>query len=69
MVKRSAKEKLNKLLESGLVDFKSNSWFNIARCSKELELPIEDPIGYMEYFKKLDQLRNTNWREIFPELA
>jgi radical SAM protein with 4Fe4S-binding SPASM domain len=69
LVKRSAKEKLNKLLESGLVDFKSNSWFNIARCSKELELPIEDPIGYMEYFKELDQLRNTNWREIFPELA
>lgn len=69
LVKRSAKEKLNKLLESGLVDFKSNSWFNIARCSKELELPIEDPVGYMEYFTKLDQLRNTNWREIFPELT
>jgi molybdenum cofactor biosynthesis enzyme MoaA len=69
LVKRSAKEKLNKLLESGLVDFKSNSWFNVARCIKELELPIEDPIGYMEYFKELDQLRNTNWRKIFPELA
>lgn len=68
LIKQQAKEKLNKLLESGLIDFKSNTWFNIARCSRELELHPEDSAGYIEYFEKLDQLRDTNWREVFPEL-
>lgn len=69
LVKQQAKQKLNKLLESGLIDFKSNAWFNIARCNNELDLSPEDSTGYIKYFEELDQLRNTNWREIFPELV
>jgi molybdenum cofactor biosynthesis enzyme MoaA len=64
-----AKEKLTKLLESGLITSKSNAWYNIARCLKELELPPEDPVGYIKYFDNLDQLRGTNWRSTFPELT
>ena len=60
--------RLKKLLASGLVTPQSNSYYNILRCQTELQLPVEDDIGYIEYFDQLDQLRNTNWRNIFSEL-
>jgi radical SAM protein with 4Fe4S-binding SPASM domain len=68
-VKESAKEKLSKLLDSNLIKHKSNSWYNIARCAQELEMPSEDSSGYASYFNRLDQLRGTNWRHVFPELV
>jgi molybdenum cofactor biosynthesis enzyme MoaA len=68
-VKLQALQKLNDLLESGIISDKSNSYYNIARCAKELEHDIDDPIGYQNYFDSLDSLRNTNWRSVFTELV
>jgi hypothetical protein len=52
-----------------LIQEKSNAWYNIARCRQELEIAESDPSGYVKYFDRLDQLRGTNWRQVFPELA
>jgi MoaA/NifB/PqqE/SkfB family radical SAM enzyme len=60
--------RLEKLLASGLVTPQSNSYYNILRCQAELQLPADDNTGYIKYFDHLDQLRNTNWRNIFSEL-
>jgi hypothetical protein len=68
-VKQSAKTKLLMLLESGIIDKRSNAWYNIARCVKQLDLSADAPHGYANYFDNLDQLRGTNWRNTFPELA
>ena len=68
-LKQQATEQLDRLLESGLVNPKSNAWYNIARCRQELEIAESDPSGYVKYFDHLDQLRGTNWRQVFPELA
>ena len=68
-LKKQARERLNALLATGLVEHKSNSYYNIARCLRELDLPADDTQGYQDYFDRLDQIRNTNWRQIFPELV
>lgn len=68
-VKQQAKIKLTKLLDSGMIQSKSNAWYNIARCAKELDLPANTVDGYAKYFDHLDRLRGTNWRETFPELV
>jgi hypothetical protein len=60
--------RLEKLLASGLVTPQSNSYYNILRCRRELQLAADDDTGYVEYFDQLDHLRNTNWRNIFSEL-
>lgn len=52
-----------------IVSKNSNSYYNIARCQKELDKPVEDSSGYINYFDHLDQLRGTNWRTVFPELV
>ena len=66
-VKQQSLTRMKQLLDSGLIVTGSNSWYNIARCQKELELPAESK-EYKTYFDKLDQLRNTDWRTLFPEL-
>jgi hypothetical protein len=68
-IKKQSQKQLDMLLASGLIEEKSNAWYNIARCSQELEITEVDPSGYVEYFDHLDQLRGTNWRQIFPELV
>ena len=68
-IKQQARTQINQLLTSGLIEDKSNTWYNIARCTQELEISESDPSGYVEYFNHLDQLRGTNWRQTFPELA
>ena len=68
VLKNIAKEKLQKLLDKKLIADNSNAYYNIARCQQELDAPIEDALGYVNYFEKLDSMRNTDWREIFPEL-
>lgn len=68
-LKASTLDRLQKLLGSGLIEFKSNSYYNILRCQDELERPIEDPMGYVRYFDNLDRLRGTDWRKIFVELV
>lgn len=68
-VKQQALVKLKELLDSGLISEKSNTWYNIARCDRELKNHNGDHTGYAKYFDKLDQLRGTNWRKVFPELA
>ena len=68
-VKQQAAQRLDQLLNSNLIDPKSNSWYNIARCSKELEHPDRDPQGYVDYFDSLDRMRGTQWQSIFTELA
>jgi len=68
-LKQQAQEQLDRLLASGLIEEKSNVWYNIARCSRELEIAESNPVGYAEYFDRLDQLRGTNWRQVFPELV
>ena len=68
-LKQQAQEQLNRLLASGVIEEKSNVWYNIARCSRELEIAESNPAGYTEYFDRLDQLRGTNWRQVFPELV
>jgi len=67
-VKDFAKKELQSLLESGLIKEKSNEYYNIARCNKELDTPLEDAEGYKIYFDQLDQKRGTNWRNIYKEL-
>jgi len=68
-LKEKTLARLEKLLSSGLVTPKSNSYYNILRCQQELQSPIEDNTGYIKYFDQLDHLRNTNWRNIFSELT
>jgi MoaA/NifB/PqqE/SkfB family radical SAM enzyme len=68
-IKQLARTQINQLLTSGLIENKSNSWYNIARCTQELETVESDPSGYVKYFDHLDQLRGTNWRQVFPELV
>jgi radical SAM protein with 4Fe4S-binding SPASM domain len=68
-IKQLAYTQIHQLLTSGLIEEKSNTWYNIARCTQELETTGSDPSGYVEYFNHLDQLRGTNWRQAFPELA
>jgi molybdenum cofactor biosynthesis enzyme MoaA len=68
-LKTSTLVRLQKLLESGLVEYKSNSYYNISRCQAELTLPINDETGYIDYFDNIDRLRNTNWRQVFVELV
>jgi len=67
-LKEKTLARLEKLLASGLVTPKSNSYYNILRCQRELQLPVDDDTGYVKYFDQLDHLRNTNWRNIFSEL-
>jgi hypothetical protein len=67
-LKQQAREQLDRLLASGLIEQKSNVWYNIARCGRELEITESNSAGYAEYFDQLDQLRGTNWRQVFPEL-
>jgi hypothetical protein len=61
--------KLKKILASDLIEPKSNSYYNIARCEKELLKLSNDELDYQHYFDKLDSVRHSNWREIFPELV
>ena len=68
-IKQLARKQIHQLLTSGLIEEKSNTWYNIARCTQELETAEFDPSGYVEYFNHLDQLRGTNWRKAFPELT
>jgi organic radical activating enzyme len=68
-VKEAARERLYKLLNSGLIEEQSNSWYNITRCERELDTDLEDPDSYKEYFDQLDQQRGTIWRKVFPELV
>ena len=68
-LKEKTLARLEKLLASGLVTPQSNSYYNILRCQKELQLPADNDTGYVEYFDQLDHLRNTNWRNIFSELT
>lgn len=68
-LKEQARQKLQQLLNSGLIEKNSNSYFNIARCYEELDRPVETATGYRDYLDHLDRLRGTNWRSIFPELA
>ena len=68
-VKQRAALRLDQLLNSNLIDLKSNSWYNIARCSKELEQTSDDSQGYADYFDNLDRMRGTQWRNIFTELV
>lgn len=69
IVKQTALVKLHSLLDSGLIEFKSNAYYNILRCQDELTHPVEDSTGYVKYFDQIDQLRGTNWRHILTELA
>lgn len=68
-IKQQAHTQLTTLLESGLILPQSNTWYNIARCQRELEATDCDPSGYQTYFDQLDQKRGTDWRRAFPELA
>ena len=67
-VKQQSRDSLHKLLNSNLIAYRSNSYYNIARCEKELDKEATNPHGYQQYFDQLDQLRKTNWRTVFPEL-
>ena len=67
-LKQQAQKQIDELLSSGLIQENSNTWYNISRCKKELEIAESDPVGYHNYFDQLDQLRGTNWRQVFPEL-
>jgi hypothetical protein len=67
-VKQQALIRLDQLLNSGLIAPGSNSWYNIARCSKELKQTSDNVHGYSDYFDGLDRVRGTQWREIFKEL-
>lgn len=68
-VKQSSLHKLKKILASDLIEPKSNSYYNIARCEKELLKSSNDELDYQHYFDKLDSVRHSNWRKIFPELV
>jgi radical SAM protein with 4Fe4S-binding SPASM domain len=67
-LKEHSLQRLEHLLNSGLLEKNSNSYFNIARCRRELDQPVESVTGYQDYFDNLDRIRGTNWRNIFPEL-
>jgi len=69
LTKQLALNKLKKILASDLLEPKSNSYYNIARCEKELLKLPNDELDYQHYFDKLDSVRHSNWREIFPELV
>ena len=68
-LKTQARQRLQDFLDSGIIESKTNAYYNIARCVRELDHAQEDATGYIDYFDNLDQLRNTNWRDIFPELV
>ena len=68
-LKIQAKIQLQNLLDKNIIPYGSNSYYNIARCQKELDAPVENTIGYIDYFDKLDNLRNTHWQTVFPELV
>jgi hypothetical protein len=67
-VKQQALIALDQLLKSGMVTDKSNAWYNIARCQRELMID-SDQQEYANYFDRLDGLRGTDWRMTFPELV
>lgn len=69
LVKQLSLSKLKKILTSNLIEPKSNSYYNIARCEKELEKSPNDEFDYQHYFDNLDQIRHSNWRVVFPELV
>jgi radical SAM protein with 4Fe4S-binding SPASM domain len=69
LTKQLALSKLKKILASDLIEPKSNSYYNIARCEKELLKSPNNELDYQHYFDKLDSVRHSNWREIFPELV
>jgi hypothetical protein len=69
LTKQLALSKLKKILASDLIEPKSNSYYNIARCEKELLKLPNNELDYQHYFDKLDSVRHSNWREIFPELV
>lgn len=68
-LKAQGRNKLKNLLDSNLITPGTNSYYNIFKCGRELELPADDATGYRNYFDHLDSLRQTNWRQIFPELV
>lgn len=68
-VKQLSLSKLKTLLASDLIESKSNSYYNIARCAKELEKKSNNQPDYQHYLDKLDSIRQTNWRAVFPELV
>lgn len=68
-LKIQSKNQLKKLLDANIIPHKSNSYYNVARCLKEIEQPIENSTGYIEYFTRLDKIRGTNWQQAFPELV
>lgn len=67
-LKDKARSDIESLLSSEYVAQGSNSYYNIARCVRELDLPIEDASGYKDYLDGLDKIRGTNWRNVFREL-
>lgn len=67
-VKDRARINIQNLLESGSIARGSNTYYNILRCNRELDLSVEDPVGYKNYFDSIDQRRGLNWRKIFTEL-
>jgi molybdenum cofactor biosynthesis enzyme MoaA len=69
-LKSKIRQDLADLLDSGKIQSKTNSWYNIERCGRELEVePDEQQPDYAAYFDNLDLLRGTNWRQVFPELS
>jgi organic radical activating enzyme len=68
-LKTAVKNRIQQLLNSGLIEHKSNLYYNILRCNQELDCPVEDNTSYVKYFDHLDSLRGTNWRKIFTELV
>lgn len=68
-VKDLARHQLQELLNSDLIDQNSNSYYNIKRCNRELDLEAADTEGYKKYFDQLDSLRGTDWKKIFRELT
>lgn len=68
-LKEQARDKLYKLLNSKLFPEYSNTWYNLSRCKRELDHPIEDSAGYQDYLDSLDKIRGTNWRKVFTELT
>ena len=62
-----SKIQIDKILNSGLIKYQSNSYYNILRCKTLLDQP-GDSKEYINYFDNLDSIRGTNWRQIFKEL-
>lgn len=69
LAKSAASEKLQALLARNLVPYQGHSHYNIMRCQRELDRPPGDSKGYVQYFDRLDQIRGTSWRDLFPELV